>query len=648
MAQSIGKYPVLGTLGKGGMGSIIKARHPSLGRPVIIKQLTLKERDFVERFKREAQIQMEMSHPGIVKVYDHFSEGGHHYIVMEYVEGTDLEKLLAKKKRLGNVAAMLIFSEVAKALAYAHSKGVVHRDIKPANILISNSGEVKLADFGVAGSVEGQDDGLTKAGMTIGTPAYLAPEVINNAKTKDKRTDIYAMGVLLYEMTTGKKPFDGGLSAETIQKIHKGQFAPPKKLNQNVKPVIAKVIKKAMHKKIKRRMGDLKKAIAYFAPYLRRFSEPAQVQEAVRGYVDGSLDLEARASNPIIGWLLSKGGVLVLLVVFGLGGLAAYWSYERRFKYEWFYPDQYGALSVELKARKGSKGPGEIFARLRLLRESGGKLIMLDAVDLPLSHLERKDDRTYYQMTTPMVFLEKGFYKLLVDLEDEQFQQRFLLASLEEQRSFQNRPEGLVLQFKNAPKAPSVPARIDLHPFDLTDQSPLKENLEVQIFHQGDWLDFKEFLAEPRLAETLRSGKSYSFKLRAEGYYPRDLNFAIEPGQTGITLEVPMTPLPVDLLIHSEVEPLELLVNNRESYLKGGQNPSIEPAPKIVPGNNRLKLFPGRHYLTLRAPQDWMARLGLGGFSQTLEVPIKPGETKRLEIRPGEDDHFKLSLKESP
>ncbi|MDT8447369.1 MAG: serine/threonine-protein kinase [bacterium] len=646
MAEKIGKYQVLGTIGKGGMGSILKARHPSLNRQVIIKKLTLKDPAFVERFRREAQIQMEMSHPGIVKVYDHFAEGGHHYIVMEYVEGINLEDLITSKRRIGNIAAMLIFSEVAKALAYAHSKGVVHRDIKPANILISKQGEIKLADFGVAGSTSGSDDQLTQAGMTIGTPAYLAPEVINNAQVKDKRSDIYAMGVLLYEMVTGKKPFVGGLSAETIQKIHKGQFEGPKKINPQTKPVIAKVIKQAMHKKIKRRMGDLKKGIAAFQPYLRRFVEASQIQGAIQGYVDGSMDLEAKASNPLWGFLASRGGLLVFAVVFSVAGLGAYWSYERRFKYEIFYPDQFGSLQVSLDARMGSKEPGEIFARLRLLKEEGSKLVMLDHLELPLSHLALKDSKGFYRLVTPQVFLEKGFYKLLVDLEDEQFQQRFFLASLEEQRGFQQRAEGLQLSFKNAAKVPSLPAQIAVQPFDLTTQEPLDGKIQISFYRDKQWLDFNEFLKDPNHQETIRSGQNYSFKLSAEGYHSQSLNFAIEPGQTRIELKVPMVPLPVELVVHSEVNPLELLINNRPHYLKGGEEPRIEPTPKVVPGNTRLRLFPGRHYFTLRETGGMLSQLGIGGRSHTLEVLLKSGENAQLWVRPKSEGDFELTMKE--
>ena len=218
--EMIGKYAILGSMGQGGMGAIFKARHPTLQETVVVKKLTLQGKEMVERFRREAKIQMSLVHPGIVRVYDHFEEKGQYYIVMEYVDGITLEELIRKKVALGNVAAMVIFREVAKALAYAHRSGVIHRDIKPANVLVSKKGEVKFLDFGVA-SLVGEDDGLTKPGMTIGTLSYLAPEIIENAQKADQRSDIYAASVLLYEMVTGQLPFLGDDELDLAKKHYR-------------------------------------------------------------------------------------------------------------------------------------------------------------------------------------------------------------------------------------------------------------------------------------------------------------------------------------------------------------------------------------------------------------------------------------------
>ncbi|MBU3914593.1 serine/threonine protein kinase, partial [bacterium] len=274
------------------MGAVYKALHPTLNRTIIIKKLTLTgNQDFEKRFQREAQIMMDFRNENIVQVYDHFKEGNAYHIVMEYVDGITLEDLIQKKRFLSNESAILIFSEICKALKYAHDRLVIHRDIKPANILISKSGMVKLVDFGVSATLEESDeDGITKAGMTIGTPSYLAPEQIANARNRDKRTDIYSMGVMLYEMVIGKKPFRGGFTPEVIAMIEKGKYMLPRKINPKIKPYIQRIIKKSMHHKVRKRYQDLGYIIAKLAKHLKRYKNQNDINNSIKLYVEGKDD----------------------------------------------------------------------------------------------------------------------------------------------------------------------------------------------------------------------------------------------------------------------------------------------------------------------------------------------------------------------
>ncbi|NQU66059.1 MAG: serine/threonine protein kinase, partial [SAR324 cluster bacterium] len=258
------------------MGAVFKAEHPTLNRTVIIKKLTtVSSQDFVERFRREAKIMMDFRNEHIVQVYDHFKEGDTYFIVMEYVDGITLEELIQEKRFLSNQVAILIFSEICKALKYAHDQMVIHRDIKPANILISKEGIVKLVDFGVSTSLDNDnEEGLTKVGMTIGTPSYLAPEQIANAKNRDKRTDIYSMGVMFYEMVVGKKPFQGGFTPETIALIEKGKYTLPRKINPKISPLIQKVIRKPIPHTVNKRFQDLGLILEKLTKPLKKF--PAQ------------------------------------------------------------------------------------------------------------------------------------------------------------------------------------------------------------------------------------------------------------------------------------------------------------------------------------------------------------------------------------
>ncbi|MDP1590426.1 MAG: serine/threonine-protein kinase, partial [Prosthecobacter sp.] len=209
--QLLPQYEITALLGRGGMGAVYKGRQIALDRPVAIKILsnTLEEADasFAERFKNEARALGKLAHPGIVGVYD-FGEAanGLLYIVMEFIDGTDVARMIAKQGRLHTEHAMAITAHVCDALTYAHERGIIHRDIKPANIMVGYDGVVKVADFGLAKMSKSGESGLTQSGMAMGTLYYMAPEALMLGTAVDHRADIYAVGVMLYQMLTGKLP----------------------------------------------------------------------------------------------------------------------------------------------------------------------------------------------------------------------------------------------------------------------------------------------------------------------------------------------------------------------------------------------------------------------------------------------------------
>jgi formylglycine-generating enzyme required for sulfatase activity len=205
------QYEIVKMLGRGGMGAVYMGRQISLDRPVAIKILsnTLDEADasFAERFKNEAKAMGKLNHPGIVSVYAFGeTEGGLLYIVMEFVDGTDVSRMITASGRLHTEHAMAITAHVCDALAYAHERGIIHRDIKPANIMVAYDGTVKVADFGLAKMTHSQNTGLTQSGMAMGTLHYMAPEALTLGSAVDHRADIYAVGVMLFQMLTGKVP----------------------------------------------------------------------------------------------------------------------------------------------------------------------------------------------------------------------------------------------------------------------------------------------------------------------------------------------------------------------------------------------------------------------------------------------------------
>ena len=270
--QMIGKYKILGIIAKGGMGIVYKAIHPSLKRYVIIKKLTARGKSGnAERFKKEAQILLDLQSPYIVHLFDYFTEAGYRYMVEELVDGLALDNLIKKQSSLPCPIAMLFMQDACFALKYAHSKDIVHRDIKPGNILISKRGEIKLADFGIASDSEEKENNLTQTGVALGTPAYMPPEQFEDSANVDNRADIYALGIMLYEMVTGTKPYPGTFSIETLNIIKKGKYISPRKIDKTIPKKIAKLINKMIKPKAKNRYQNIDSVLKEVKKYLKHY-----------------------------------------------------------------------------------------------------------------------------------------------------------------------------------------------------------------------------------------------------------------------------------------------------------------------------------------------------------------------------------------
>jgi len=215
-----GRYEVVKELGRGTMGVVYQAHDPQIDRMVALKILRpdrVVSQDFVLRFLREAKAIGRISHPNIVTVYDVGQDHGTIYIAMEYLEGRPLNEVI-KGKILPVEEAVAICTQVANALGYAHGKGITHRDIKPSNIILTPDNQTKLTDFGIARIEDPDAAQQTQAGDILGTPVYMAPEQVLGQKA-DGRTDLYALGVIIYEMVVGKRPFGGGNIAAIFRAI---------------------------------------------------------------------------------------------------------------------------------------------------------------------------------------------------------------------------------------------------------------------------------------------------------------------------------------------------------------------------------------------------------------------------------------------
>jgi serine/threonine-protein kinase len=206
-----GRYALQQPIGKGGMAEVFLAQDQLLDRPVAIKRLSGEhagDPSFVERFRREAQAAAKLNHPNIVGVFDYFEEGGEYFIVQEYIDGRSLAEILRAEGRLHPDRAADIAADIAAGLGAAHREGMVHRDVKSGNVLVAKDGQVKVADFGIARVFAGGDSELTQAGTVMGTATYFSPEQAQG-KPVDPRSDLYSLGVVLYEMLAGSPPFTG-------------------------------------------------------------------------------------------------------------------------------------------------------------------------------------------------------------------------------------------------------------------------------------------------------------------------------------------------------------------------------------------------------------------------------------------------------
>jgi serine/threonine-protein kinase len=249
MLERIGNCRIVEEVASGGMAVVYRAIQDSLNRTVAIKALKTSasaEQQLVTRFEREAQSLANLQHENIIHVYDYIQERGALFIVMEYVEGIDLYDLLEKCGRVPYDVAAIIAMQVARALDYIHYRGIIHRDIKPANIMLSRQGGVKLMDFGIARDQIYGDD-LTEAGTGIGTPSYMSPEQILGDKL-DARSDIFSLGIVLYQMCTGRKPFIEDEEKSVMHKIRLEKYESPRRLNPEIPRELERIMGKCMSK----------------------------------------------------------------------------------------------------------------------------------------------------------------------------------------------------------------------------------------------------------------------------------------------------------------------------------------------------------------------------------------------------------------
>jgi serine/threonine-protein kinase len=255
LPEKIGKYEVTGKIGSGGFGAVYSGRDPYIKRTVAIKTCQLNDEEIKSRFFREAELAGNLHHRHITTIYDFGVEDGIPYIVQEFLSGEDLDKKVKRAEPLPILRKVEILVAIADGLAYAHAAGIIHRDIKPANVRILEDGSVKIMDFGIAKSLQTESN-LTQTGITLGTSAYLAPEQIRGEPV-DRRTDIFSLGILAYELLTFRKPFRGEHLSTVLYKILNETPEPIETLSPDAPPALVAAVNRAMEKQRENRYASM-------------------------------------------------------------------------------------------------------------------------------------------------------------------------------------------------------------------------------------------------------------------------------------------------------------------------------------------------------------------------------------------------------
>jgi len=332
--QMLGLYRIISQIGRGGMATVYKAYQASIDRYVAIKVLPsqlAESKEFATRFHQEARIIASLEHPHILPVFDYGESDGVSYFVMRYMDAGTLKEKMIEGRPLPLSDIDRLFTQLAEALSYAHSRGIVHRDLKPANVLIDSHGNVFLTDFGIAKLLESASPRLTQTDAIMGTPAYISPEQAQGHPV-DQRSDIYSLGIILYEMVTGSVPFTAETPLAVLFKHISDPLPPPSLVKPDIPPVIEQVLLKALAKDPRDRFAT---AAEFVAAWERALQSRETVQRApdVRTVPPAGTTTGAQTQQkPVPGTkTASKAGMPTLWIagcligacaLFGLGGVA--------------------------------------------------------------------------------------------------------------------------------------------------------------------------------------------------------------------------------------------------------------------------------------------------------------------------------------
>jgi len=651
---SIGKYKIIGRLGKGGMSILYLAEHPSLGTTVVLKKLTLKgDSAHRERFRREASLMMKLRHENVVGVYDHFKEGGSHYLVMEYVDGRPLSELMAREGALPEDEARWLAGRVATALAHIHSRGIVHRDLKPSNILLGADGTVKLGDFGIAFTPGGDDD-ITSEGTALGTPTFMAPEQLEDARGADERSDMWSFGVCLFEMLTGRK-FVTGPSPAAVREslpdaVKSVRYRLPPDLHRRQRRLLAKTLKMKPEARLKdgqaavrmlKASGDTVIPPASLRERLDKLlaamegSSPAAAKtpvavekESVPELKTGGLpslhslfkspsgrpgEMEAGRKSPgqdIPGYRFTAVTAVLILLVSGLMVLGASFAVPGIWN-SVFRRNTYGVFRLELVFPPEASEYWLTAASADVYREGDSSLHELISPAL-------KPSGDGYTLGSRRVSLPAGAYRIRWSLGDRVSWYSFRLSSFSERYGS---GFGITVLEETLEAPPAFPLNLSWSAEDALSGG----DIGAEAGMSWERVDIP--------GGKLLSGGIYRFHIAVPGYSPASFDIAVSPWRRNLNLHASLWLLPALLTIENDTGRLMMpRLDGDGKYLDMEDSPRYSRIGRLRPGASRvLYLLPGEYRMTPGLGRSAAETLSLKSGDH-VTVLIESDEEKQLSV----------------
>ncbi len=560
-AKIIKNYQILSLIGKGGMGEVYLAKHPTLNKKIVLKKLKTRNREDIKRFLQEAKVMLEFRHENIVQVFDHFEEKSQAYIAMEYIQGKSLSDIIKEREKIPVEIALYIIYQTALGLYHAHSKKVIHRDIKPHNIMISVNGDVKITDFGIARKQsESNDDAITSTDTIIGTPAYMPPEQFSKSKDITHSADIYSLGVVLYEMLTGQRPFKNECSAEVIDAISRKKCDNLNKYLKNPPAIVKKIINKTFNPKIKSRYPTLYPLIKLLRKYFKKFNI-LEVKDTLKKIVlnDKNFNKSILFQNINKRNKAAQLRTLIFSALITISGIGLFiWKTDAVYKY--ILRDHYGKVTLEFG--KANLNPANIFYGidndLRKAVFKGNDIFKTECYLPAGEHTFTVISGSYKNKKTITVYPQSVTVNNIVKIPVFNLLQKEVIAYFRFWDQLDN--TRLLYRYDVAPDQNQM-ANINCYLYIQNDTS--ENYMRIDEYSQNKIIDNKEILLSNNSYKLAVKG----FTFNGTRYFDRffDVNFALD--DRTVVYHDTLTPVPGKIVISYTDRKPQIIINDENSGL---------------------------------------------------------------------------------